>query len=359
MIYLSHKLFIFRYGWKCNICMKELVSLMPCKKCSVAVFCSDECQGNILHQYECGLRFCNDSEVNGRVMRTVRSCLSAIKMFPSIDELIKFVDQTVKSDRNEVPTNLSDAKSQYAAFLKLPIKPDPTAIKDELWLSYAALQVLLGISKVNGLFQSEQSRRFLVHLIVNHHQILQMNSSGAMGQIDDKKGKKSVWISTQVSITGHYFKHSCAPNVLMSTFNGNTVVIAIRPIRKGAQLHDTLRVLNLDKSTKERRQTIWGLQKTICKCERCSGVTASKAQRKRMRLDADFVYLKSNKSNLFTQKNVDVTQIMFDRCKRLLQTYGQLPWCNELGTTMKMYLTLIYTRHRGITTSETTLQNNF
>lgn len=45
-----------RFGVKCNICLKGNCNLMPCKRCNVAMFCSDECQGNCLHAYECGLK---------------------------------------------------------------------------------------------------------------------------------------------------------------------------------------------------------------------------------------------------------------------------------------------------------------
>lgn len=43
-----------RFALKCNICLKDNTNLMPCKLCTNAMFCSDECRGNDLHEHECG-----------------------------------------------------------------------------------------------------------------------------------------------------------------------------------------------------------------------------------------------------------------------------------------------------------------
>lgn len=30
-------------GFRCNICLKQNTNLVPCNKCTVAIFCHDEC----------------------------------------------------------------------------------------------------------------------------------------------------------------------------------------------------------------------------------------------------------------------------------------------------------------------------
>lgn len=151
----------WRHGWQCNICLKGYVNLVPCKKCTVAMFCSEECRSCSLHDYECGLRFCEKDLANGTIMRIVRSCLLAINMFSGTDELMSFVEKTISSDRNQIPATLSDSKSQYAAILKLPMNTanrDPDEFKLVLAVAFGAQKMLMKIPQMNSMFELEKYR---------------------------------------------------------------------------------------------------------------------------------------------------------------------------------------------------------
>lgn len=54
------------FGSMCNICLKEYGNLVPCKNCADALFCL-ECQGDLLHDYECGLKLCGNSDIISRL----------------------------------------------------------------------------------------------------------------------------------------------------------------------------------------------------------------------------------------------------------------------------------------------------
>lgn len=69
-----------------------------------------DCQDNLLHEYECGRRFCDDYHVNGLIMQNVRMGLLAINVFSSADDLMNFVEPIIKSDKNQMPSTLSDVK---------------------------------------------------------------------------------------------------------------------------------------------------------------------------------------------------------------------------------------------------------
>lgn len=71
--------------------------------------------------YECGLAYSTNSEVNGPVMHDVRGILVAINMFPTVDEFMKFVEETLELHPKRLPDSLTDQKSQYEVFLELPI----------------------------------------------------------------------------------------------------------------------------------------------------------------------------------------------------------------------------------------------
>lgn len=94
----------------CNICLKEKQNLIPCKKCTSALFCSD-CKGNDLHGIECDINF--GCPAGFKFMDVVRSISLAKNAFANADELIAFVEDMLKSNASEVPSNLVDSRSKY------------------------------------------------------------------------------------------------------------------------------------------------------------------------------------------------------------------------------------------------------
>lgn len=63
------------HAQKCSICLKGYTNLVPCDRCSAAMFCTDECQKNMLHSYECGLVHSENSQFNGSIMNDARGVL--------------------------------------------------------------------------------------------------------------------------------------------------------------------------------------------------------------------------------------------------------------------------------------------
>lgn len=94
----------------CTVCMKETMNFVPCSKCSRAMFCSDLCANatSNIHKMECGEMSENIS--NGLYVRTI---LEAIRIFPNINDLMKFVDDAVNDKEKLPPKSLNDRKAQY------------------------------------------------------------------------------------------------------------------------------------------------------------------------------------------------------------------------------------------------------
>ncbi|XP_055297199.1 SET and MYND domain-containing protein 4-like [Sitodiplosis mosellana] len=357
-----------RYGWKCNVCLKEYGNFVSCSKCTVAMFCSEECRGNSLHDYECGLKFCETYrlntehgltgghafELNGLIMRVVRSCLVVIDMFASVDELMNFVEQAIKSDRNQIPTTLSDVKLQYGAFLKLPLKSNFTTLEDDaLCVVFEAHKMLLDIPKLKTIFNLKKYRRFLMHLISHHYLVLDVHSNIASSGFS--RDSNVPWASSTTGVMVGYLSHSCAPNVLVSTFHGNSVIITVRPVRKGQQIMNSLLLALLTLPKDQRHKMLWLERRMICQCVRCDGVTASLAQCKRMRSDPVYQYLTSKQLN---PDDDEAMQTMIDKCKTFLRKYGQLQWSDEIGNIAQVYVTLTYLQYRGLMSSETILETS-
>lgn len=194
-----------RHTWKCNICLKENANLMPCERCTAAMFCSDECKGHPLHMHECGLKMSNVAPINGVIMRDVRSCLLAINLFEQVDDLLNFVEQAMKNDQAEEPAFSSDQKLKYWAYLNLPLKLNPTIPQNVSCFVFETYRMLLSNPKIEAMFHTEKSRRFLMHLIGQHYWIAQHNSEFYRIKLPVRiNGSDRLDISTQTVLMRKY-----------------------------------------------------------------------------------------------------------------------------------------------------------
>lgn len=351
------------YGGECNICLKDRANLIPCKKCTKAMFCSEECQSSHLHEYECGLKVCKCDSSNTTILRILRSFLLAANLFSSADELMNFVEKAKSIDRSEIPTTFSNAKSQYAAFLMLPILY-PAIPEELLCMVYEVYRTILTIPKFKAMFKSEKHRRFLMHLLSFHCQILELNSTVRKAMFERQSANENAhhghdevkWFDSSTGLIKRFFKHSCSPNVYDTSYNGNAVVITVRPVKKGQQLTHTLLLQLLTQTKTERKQVLWQERKMVCKCLRCKGLKASPAQQRLIAEDPEYKQLCSesdddedDRSESYFEEKM---QSSLAACKSLLRKYGQFNWCDELGDIVEVYIhLLLIKRSDGLTGS--------
>lgn len=154
-------------------------------------------------------------------------------MFSTVDKMMDFVKQTIQSDPKELPDSLSDDKSKYQAFLKLPINDGMLGPQELVALIYEVYTTLQKIPKIDALFKSRMDRRFLMHLIGQHIQIVQNNSVQGCVTIHGQM----VTCYHHIPLMEKYFQHSCAPNVISCEGEGNHVFITVRPIKKRNGCH--------------------------------------------------------------------------------------------------------------------------
>ncbi|XP_055296607.1 uncharacterized protein LOC129565611 [Sitodiplosis mosellana] len=310
-----------KFGWRCNICMKEDANLKPCNKCNVAMFCSNECQASLIHEYECGQRFCRSTQTNGAIMNEMRMIFKAIEMFPNIDELMAFVEQAVQGDQKEIPQAFLDEKSKYRAFLKLPVNPTNTN-KDDFWLiTFCTYRMLMDMPKMNAMFKAKRHNRFLIHLIMQHVQIMSKNSIRIRLCSVEAAPRKRTDVCTHTGMLKGYFEHSCAPNVLWIDNNGYSLYITTRPVKKGEQLFVTMFDL-LSKPKAERQRILWEQGNFLCVCSLCTGPEATPEQRKQLLSDP-----------LYRSGGFDC----LDKCATILQKHGHGPLCKEMKNLLDGY----------------------
>lgn len=135
------------YGWKCNICLKSNTNLVPCKKCTTAMFCH-ECEDNNLHKYECGMKTSLYSVYNNYLMQELRTFFTAMNLFSGAAEMMNFVEQCIASDPLEMPDSLEADRSKYRSFLMLSMNAPESKDTQFPPIVFCVYKILLEIPTV-------------------------------------------------------------------------------------------------------------------------------------------------------------------------------------------------------------------
>lgn len=336
------------FGWRCNICLKSIANLVPCPKCTVAMFCYGSCETNPIHKYECGLTFMGKSQTDGLMMNLARIIFKLIHIFSSsADELMNFVESVINIDRNDLPSGLINDKSKYGAFLKLPFLWKLFETEYFMAVIHSVYKKLLDIPKVADMFKTLNHRRFLMHLITQHALITDHNSIRIRYLGISFNNEDNIMCSHQGLITG-YFGHSCAPNVFWGDCDGHHVYITIRPVKKGDPLHTFYFDILMEPKLK-RQQKLYSEKEILCKCKRCEGEAISQAQWTRLSTSPEYLQIVLN------GYNGDPT-IGIEKCETFLRMCGQVPWCDEIGRVTSIYMDFLRERLMGTLNLNTILE---
>lgn len=304
---------------QCNTCLQTMKNFIACSKCTDMMFCDENCQHqNDIHRQFCGA---NIHRMPGTVKYIAKSVLIAIIAIPTVNELMDMVADVLSKRGIQKPPAANDFLSKYKLFLNLqPDKPE----KLDLELIYKVFTALMDISMVKRMFNSEQSQRFLQHLIGLHLLIISNNSYGGLNM--------DTSTASSITLILSLFNHACAPNVFNSTTGYAEVCITMRPIKKGEQVFT--KYLCGDRTTRQRQEillTQWGF---VCKCDKCQP-HCSVADRARMKSDPCYRLLESNLQRMYY--GMCDFKALTPKCEEFLRKYGHLPWCEEIDVALKIY----------------------
>lgn len=173
----------------CLTCEKTEMNFIPCKNCSYVCFCDEDCANyDNLHKMECQTCYHQIEDVNLKFI--VQTILVAIDIFPDIESLIAFVEETI-SDKgcDKIPKTSCDPPSKYGIFLKLT----PSYKDEHLFLAYQAFTYINLIPKVKYLFDTEPKQRFLLHLVLHHTTVIPKNAFYDIAQFSDQYTVKYIF----------------------------------------------------------------------------------------------------------------------------------------------------------------------
>lgn len=314
----------------CFTCLKRRKCFIPCSLCADVVFCSKDCMNrNNVHKMSCST-LCRRLPSDVKV--PLQSLLVAMDTIPNAEDLMDFVQRTLKLDPQNIPTNVCDSRSKYAMFLKL--NTDPRQVDN--FCAYQVYTSFLAIPSIKATFDSERKQRFLMHLVVHHISLQKRNCFAAIRSTDDEFNVASA--ACVLSMVNH----SCAPNLFNFAVNNQEVCVTIRPVKKGEQLFISY-ISQAETFPRQARQShLKEYYEFDCKCKKCGSSFPGKADRYQMMMDPCFQILR----RLHATKDEHVDKAEHTRrqqmCSQFLNKYGHLPWSEEFEMVVNAFTKLIY-----------------
>lgn len=311
---------------RCSVCLTRHNNLIPCEKCTTAMFCDDKnCQSNILHATECGMT--TEIDGDGKLAFLIRTVMYAIGLFTSAKELISFVEKYA-GEKNVVALPMTDPRSKYQQFLKLKFdRIIASGEKRDLYVGIAYKAIMASI--IGDRFALKGQKRFLAHLILQHEAII---SLGCVHQYTNETGEAE---SLHLFPTLNQFNHSCTANAMFHLVDNWSIVTTMRPIKKGDEV--TISYFGRTcyaESCAEQQEYVELLRDNFginCQCDLCESRTSTDEERKAMQADPAYQFiLQCSEHNNNGEASLDMEQVKH-QATEFLRKFGQSKWCLELS----------------------------
>lgn len=311
----------------CLSCQKYDVNLIPCPNCSDIMFCDEDCASwNNVHKIECGSAFHQLEDTGLKLI--IQTVLIAVELFPNIEELMKFVEDTMRNGgADKIAKTSNDQLSQYTNFLCL----SPSFYPMYVIRAFNAFSFIQLIPKLKYLFDTKRKQRFLMHLMLQHASVIPKNAF-----YDQNTHKHQLNIQHVFDILS-MVNHSCVPNMRYNITDQMGYCVTVRPIKKGEQVFisylgdDGFKALD---QRQHKLRHIWGIN---CTCDKCVPTTRP----------ADITAIQSNSSLAFLQANYEklkhdiVKRLQLRKhCVKFLLKYGHL-WSYELEYVIECFVSLL------------------
>lgn len=304
-------------GDECHNCAKAKFNLIPCISCVDAMYCSKFCAENNFHHVECKMSFDSDN-----LNFILRSIITGINTFTTIDEMIEFVNCIQSTDPNEICYLIDTPKTKYSAFFKLCAFITEQRTINFRQQAASIYRAIMNSTIYGSKFETQEKQRFLLHLIYHHASVIFTNAFGGLCEPPDEligsiseRIEHSDDYERSIFLVSSYFNHSCLPNVTKLSKDNLAVVKAILPIQSGQQLFIKYLVEDpVEQESIVRNDELESGYGFRCKCELCvSGVQKNALI---LEMDLDFQYVVCN----INHYQVLLNQIK-ERCIKFVSNY--------------------------------------
>lgn len=291
----------------CKTCLKYSHNFIPCADCCDAMFCDENCMAaNKIHAMTCTISRIPVYQLT----RIIESILIVVNEFASAGALMKFVERALAAPGFDTCKRSSDILTQYHVFLKLNFQSQKlnNSLESIIYWSY---RLLFGIAVVKERFRTKREKRFLMHLIVQHHFIMNCNWT-IFGAENVATGAEYPDISGICPFKA-MLTSACIRNVSVKHCRNQMFVYTVRPIKQGEQLlfeNDAL--ARIDKQ---------------CDCSKCVPV-CNEDDLNRLKTEPDYQFF--TQSIVSDYHDPEKRAVLKVKLRDLLNKFGRLSWSAEI-----------------------------
>lgn len=220
---------------------------------------------NQTHQYECGTRFHEITNLSGKC--AIQIIFEAMTAFKNYHDLCRFIKEAFKDQRG-IPMASDSKASKLDCIIKLQsgkFRSDAQKGEDRE-IAMQAFRTIATFPKVREYFQldhDKHSESILIRLLMHSVPAIAENSF-CDGLLSKNHGELDRILIYDIL---SYVNHSCSPN-LINSIKGNVITCTTsQRIHRGEQMFISYRLF--EKETRLRRQHELSHWNFVCQCVRC------------------------------------------------------------------------------------------
>ncbi|EDW10235.1 SET and MYND domain-containing protein 4 [Drosophila mojavensis] len=263
---------------RCSNCKEErYLTLIPCDNCCSVMFCSEECKkraNSTFHKYECPIIDLLHRMFNKIHCIALRTTLSALDLYGSIEELMAFCEQPQNQHKSVFDLDYTQLTPQehYRAIHGLVTNQHLRSVSDLFQRSVVCAVLkhfIMEYTPLKEYLGGEEGRNFFTDLLFRHLQTSPSNMHGIdlVEQANETKDDQSHSSGAYAFLS--LLNHSCAPNTLRIYEGVKAYLFVLRPIKAGGVLYDNYGAHFAVFGKKQRQETLSMQYRFNCKCEAC------------------------------------------------------------------------------------------
>ncbi|XP_037034438.1 SET and MYND domain-containing protein DDB_G0273589-like [Bradysia coprophila] len=276
--YFSVLLPKLRYQRCANCLTENCLSLIPCRNCTGAMFCSQYCYDEAnqsFHQFECPIIDFLHETCNRTQLIALRAAIYAITSYDSLDELKKDMSNIdnieVTAFSCEYPT--TSKKEQFLKILSFPTKQAERSTEDLFGVAAVASALydqLMDRTNLKPLLPNEEDQNLLMELLFRFLQIARMYFHSLSLSNRQYRSPQGGVIGSAAFPFCSLINHSCSPNIVRIPFGNKMVVFVLRNIKKGEQLFDNYGSHHFIDTLSYRQEEMQLNYLFACDCNACT-----------------------------------------------------------------------------------------
>uniref|UniRef100_A0A1B0A221 MYND-type domain-containing protein n=1 Tax=Glossina pallidipes TaxID=7398 RepID=A0A1B0A221_GLOPL len=206
---------------RCATCKEEkYLTLIPCETCCSVMFCSEECYERAVstfHKYECpviDLLHTMFNKIHGIALRV---CLTALELFPTIEELMAFCEEPDNQQRSAFDLDYANftAREHYRAIHGMVTNQHLRSVSDLFQRSVVCAVLkhfMINYTPLKEFLGGEEGQNFFTELLFRHLQTSPSNMHGIdlVEQLNETKDDTTHSSGAFAFLS--LLNHSCAPN---------------------------------------------------------------------------------------------------------------------------------------------------